>query len=156
MQVNSTLNYIDCPIFQADGWPGQEVAFEAALSQLWAVPLPQGLGGIVETAHGRILRVAPRRFWSIGAQPAPLIPLGDTGALTPIAEGRVAFHLTGPGARRQLEEFIAVDWDHPTCRPGRAVLAGIHRVPVCIIRLEVDVFDLIVPRSFARSVGELL
>ena len=156
MQATAAQDYTDCPILQADGWPGSEAAFEAALSQLWAAPLPQSVGDIVETARGRILRVAPRRFWLIGREASPAIPLADTGTLTPFAEGRVSFHLTGPGARRRLEEFIAVDWDHPTCRPGRAVLAGIHRIPVCVIRLQPEAFEVIVPRSFAQSVGELL
>lgn len=156
MQASTTLDHTDCPILQADGWPGSEAAFEAALSQLWAAPLPQSVGDVVETARGRILRVAPRRFWLIGGEAAPKIPLGDTGALTPMAEGRVAFRLTGPGARRRLEEFVAVDWDHPSCRPGRAVLAAIQRIPVCVIRHEADAFEVIVPRSFAQSVGGLL
>lgn len=156
MQVNTILDHTDCPILQADGWPGQEAAFEAALSQLWDAPLPQGVGDIMETAHGRVLRVTPRRFWLIGREAAPTISLGDFGALTPLAEGRVAFRLNGPGARRRLEEFVAVDWDHPSCRPGRAVLAAIQRIPVCVIRHEADAFEVIVPRSFAQSVGGLL
>lgn len=153
MQI--ALDHSDCPILQADGWPGHEAAFEAALSQLWASALPLGVGDTVKTAQGRILRVAPRRFWRIGAAASPALP-ADLGALTALPDGRVAFQLTGPTARRRLEEFIAVDWDHPSCSPGRAVMAGIHRIPVCVIRLEAEAFHLIVPRSFARSVGELL
>lgn len=156
MQAAAGQDFADCPILQADGWPGSEAGFEAALSRLWGAALPATVGDWVAVGETCILRLAPRRFWRIGGEPGLAAPLDRTGALTPLAEGRMACRLAGPGARRRLEEFIAVDWDAPACRPGRAVLAGIHRIPVCVIRLAPDRFDLIVPRSFARSVAELL
>lgn len=146
----------DCPILQADGWPGSEAAYEAALARVWGASLPEIVGDVVQAGASRILRIASRRFWRIGGDPSPATPLGPHGALTPLADGRVLFRLSGPDARPRLQEFIAVDWDDPACRPGRAVLAGIHRIPVCVIRLTPDDFELIVPRSFARSVAELL
>lgn len=145
----------DCPIVQADGWPGSGAAFEAELSRVWDAPLPETVGDVVQAGASRILRIAPRRFWRIG-EGLPAAPLGPHGALTPLADGRVLFRLSGPDARRRLQEFIATDWDDPACRPGRAVLAGIHRIPVCVVRLAPDEFELLVPRSFARSVAELL
>jgi sarcosine oxidase gamma subunit len=36
------------------------------------------------------------------------------------------------------------------------VLAGIHRIPVCVLRLAPERFQLIAPRTFARSIAELL
>lgn len=156
MMMQADLAPSDCPILQADGWPGCETGFEAALARLWGVTLPAGVGDWVATPKARILRVAPRRFWWIGGGAMAPGSLDGFGALTPMAEGRVAFDLEGPLARLRLAEFIAVDWDDAACQPGRAVLAGIHRIPVCVLRLAPDRFKLIVPRSFARSITELL
>ncbi len=156
MTMQTALAPTDCPILQADGWPGCEAAFETALSRQWGVTLPATVGDWIATTEARILRLAPRRFWWIGDGPMTPASLDGAGTLTPLAEGRVAFQLDGPAARARLSEFIAVDWDEIACRPGRAVLAGIHRIPVCVLRLAPERFQLIAPRTFARSIAELL
>lgn len=156
MRDHTAANFADCAILQADAWTENDIAFEANLAQIWGAELPKNVGDLTQGKLGRVLRIAPRRLWLLGDAPAAMPPMpSDVGMITSLSDGRVAFHLDGPDARRILAEFIAIDWDHASTQAGRAVQSAIHRIPVCIIRLAEDSFEVITPRSFARSIAEL-
>ncbi|MCP9231668.1 hypothetical protein NMG46_15595 [Mesorhizobium sp. LMG 17147] len=62
--------------------------------------------------------------------------------------------MAGPGIARLLSGCIAVDWHAPAAAPGRAVLTSFHHVSVLFLRTGETACELIVPRSFARSLSD--
>jgi sarcosine oxidase subunit gamma len=143
-----------CVILQAEGWPPSLPAFEAELSRQLGVALPAAVGRTASIGSGMAVRIAPRRLWLVsdGPQLPDCAIDPDLGCLLPLGEGRVRVRLEGPRIFDVLAACVAVDW-HET-GPGRAVQAGFHHVPVLLLRTAADACDLLVPRSFARSLAE--
>jgi sarcosine oxidase subunit gamma len=149
-----SLSVSDCPLVQIEGWDG---TFESNLSQALGTLLPALVGETVRHADSFIVRIAPRRFWLIsnGASQAPSPAVDpELGCLVPLGEGRVRFTMTGARVPKILSACIAVDWHSPAAAPGRALHTSLHHVPVLFVRTGAADCDLIVPRSFARSLSD--
>ena len=126
-----------------------------ALSRALGFPAPGQMGAIAEQNGIRAARLSLRRFWIIGNP--PLLTLApEDGAVLPLDQGRVSFKLPGERARRVLPQVMAIDWDDPRAAPSRIVLSAIHRVPAAVLPLADGQCELIVPRSFAESIGGLI
>jgi sarcosine oxidase subunit gamma len=152
-----SLSVSDCPLVQIEGWDGTLEKFESNLSQALGTLLPALVGETVRRADSFIVRVAPRRFWLIsnGASQAPSPAVDpELGCLVPLGEGRVRFTMTGSRVPKILSACIAVDWHSPAAAPGRAQHTSLHHVPVLFVRTGAADCDLIVPRSFARSLSD--
>jgi methylglutamate dehydrogenase subunit D len=152
-----SLSVSDCPLVQIEGWDGTLEKFEANLSQALGTPLPALVGETVRHADSLIVRVAPRRFWliSTGASQAPSPAVDpELGCLVPLGEGRVRFTMSGARVPKILSVCIAVDWHSPAAAPGRALHTSLHHMPVLFVRTGAVDYDLIVPRSFARSLSD--
>lgn len=151
------LSAADCPIAQIDGWDGTLERFEASLSEELGTALPARVGETVRHADTLIVRVAPRRFWLISEGdaelPSPAVD-PELGCSVSLSEGRMRFRMTGARVPEVLSACIAVDWLSPAAAHGRAVQTSFHRVPVLLLRTAADACDLLVPRSFARSLAE--
>jgi sarcosine oxidase subunit gamma len=153
------LSTADCPILQIEAWDGAMERFETSLSQELGAALPALVGETVRHADAVIVRVAPRRFWLISESDAEVPSPGidpELGCSVSLREGRVRFPMTGARLPEVLSACIAIDWLSPAAAPGRAVQTSFHRVPVLLIRTAADACDLLVPRSFARSLAEWL
>jgi methylglutamate dehydrogenase subunit D len=151
------LSIADCPILQIEGWDGTLERFEASLSREMGAALPASVGKTVRHAAALIVRVAPRRFWLVsetGAElPSPAVD-PQLGCTVLLHEGRVRLRMTGARVPDVLSACVAVDWLSPAAAPGRAVHTSFHRVPVLLLRTAADACDLLVPRSFARSLAD--
>ena len=134
-------------------WSGSS----SSLSQALGTTLPALVGETVRHADTLIVRVAPRRFWLIsdGASQAPSPAVDpELGCSVALSEGRVRFTMTGARVPKILSACVAVDWLSPATAPGRALHASFHHVPVLFIRTGAADCDLIVPRSFAKSLSD--
>jgi sarcosine oxidase subunit gamma len=154
-----SLSASDCPLVQIEGWDDALEKFEASLSQALGTPLPALVGETVRHADSLIVRIAPRRFWliSTGASQAPSPAVdAELGCQVPLGEGRVRFTMTGARVPKVLSACIAVDWHSPAAAPGRALHTSFHHIPVLFVRTSEAECELIVPRSFARSVQDWL
>jgi heterotetrameric sarcosine oxidase gamma subunit len=141
----------DCAILQADGWAGNLAAFEASLSGQLGATLPAAVGETVGIGGSRVIRVAPRRFWLVGDRQDALSMDPELGSLISLAEGRMRLRMAGARLFEILNACVAIDWLSPAASPGRAVQTSFHHVPVLLIRADAQECDLIVPRSFAKS-----
>lgn len=151
------LSSADCPIVQIEGWDGTLARFEASASKALGAPLPATVGETVRHADVLIVRVAPRRFWLIseaGAKSPFLTIDPELGCSVLLGEGRVCLRMQGPRLPEILSRCVAVDWSSPASAPGRAWHTALHHVPVLLLRTAETACDLIVPRSFAKSLTE--
>ena len=143
----------DCAILQADGWEGNLPAFEASLTEQLACNLPAGVGAAVRAGERWVTRIAPRRFWLIGdgRDDFPLSLAPELCSVVSLSEGRLRLRMTGSRLFDVLASCVAIDWSSPRAATGSAVQTGFHHVPVFILRTGDTQCDMIVPRSFARS-----
>ncbi|MER9654249.1 sarcosine oxidase subunit gamma [Mesorhizobium sp. M0152] len=152
-----SLSVADCPLIQVEGWDGTLRQFEASLSASLGTRLPASVGETVHHNGLLVIRVAPRRLWLVldDVTQAPSLAIDpNLGCSVPLGEGRVRFSLAGTDIAGILSACIAVDWHAPTAAPGRAVLTSLHHVPVLFLRTRDTACDLVVPRSFARSLSD--
>ncbi|WP_214475625.1 sarcosine oxidase subunit gamma family protein [Mesorhizobium sp. dw_380] len=152
-----SLSVADCPLIQVEGWDGTLRQFETNLSASLGTGLPASVGETVRHENLLIIRVAPRRLWLAldDGAPAPSLAIDpDLGCSVSLGEGRVRFSLAGADIARVLSTCIAVDWQSPAAAPGHAVQTSFHHVPVLLLRTGEAACDLVVPRSFARSLSD--
>ena len=150
--ADAAFDFEPVALQQVDIW---EESGRDALSRALGFPAPEQTGAIAEQNAIRAARISLRRFWIFGN--LPLLSLQpEDGAVLLLDEGRVSFKLTRGKARRVLPQVMAIDWDEPCAAPGRIVLSAIHRVSVAVLPLADGWYELIVPRSFAESIGGLL
>lgn len=126
-----------------------------ALARALGFAPPKAMGHIAEQNGIRAAQLSPRRFWIIGECP-PVTLAPEDGAVLPLDEGRVCLNFSGPNTRGVLSQLMAIDWDDPRAAPGRIVLSAIHRVPVAVLPHATDRYDILLPRSFAESIGGLI
>jgi sarcosine oxidase subunit gamma len=106
-----------------------------------------------------LIRVGPGRIWlidEVGEVSARMAGAVDDaqGCVTPLGEGRRRFRLSGDCVPDVLRSLVALDLTSPSCAPGRAALAMMHRVPVLLQRIAVTTFDLYVPTTFSTSLEQ--
>ncbi|MER8704432.1 sarcosine oxidase subunit gamma [Mesorhizobium sp. M0323] len=152
-----SLSVADCPLIQIEGWDATLRQFEKSVSASLNTKLPASVGETVRHKGLLTIRVAPRRLWLAldeGTEAPALVVDPDLGCSVPLGEGRVRLKMAGPGIARLLSGCIAVNWHAPTAAPGRAVQTSLHHVPVLFLRTGETACELIVPRSFSRSLSD--
>lgn len=141
-----------CPLQQVEVWAdsGRE-----ELSRALGFAAPATVGDVAGKGAIRAARLSPRRYWIMGELPLIMIA-PEMGTSLCLGQGRLSMTLTPECARRVLPQLMAIDWADPRAAPGRIVLGAIHRVPVAVLPGADGRFELIVPRSFAESIGGLI
>jgi len=152
------LSVTDCPLVQLEAWDGTSQQFEAVLSETFRIALPGAVGETVHNRNLRVIKVAPRRFWLLydapGGEPGAMNPA--LGSVVDLGEGRTRLRLSGPRLPDVLARCIAIDWQSPAAAPERAIQTSFHGVPVLFLRTGECACELLVPRSFARSILDWL
>lgn len=154
---NFTLSTANCTLFQIEGWEQTLAQFEASVSAALGTRLPASVGETVRHEGLRLIRIAPRRLWLLvddGFDAPSLTVDPELGCSVSLCEGRVSLRMTGADIARVLSGCFAVDWYAPTAAPGRAVQTSFHNVSVLLLRTGETACELLVPRSFARSLSD--
>jgi methylglutamate dehydrogenase subunit D len=151
------LSQRSCAVLvQYHAWPdtyAEMAGILAAHCGVSGAPLP---GKAMPGSGVSLLRVHPQRLWLISAQPRDYPALGpEIGAALDLSHARTIIHVADEIAVPLLSRFIAID-----LRPHRFGVDGVavtplHRVSVVLWR-RADGIDILAPRSFARSIWELL
>jgi heterotetrameric sarcosine oxidase gamma subunit len=148
----------DCQLVQIEAWDGRIEQFKSDLSRTFGIALPATVGETIRQPSLRAIKVAPRRFWLLydtpGEPPIEVDP--DLGSVTDLGEGRIRVRLCGDRLPRVLAGCIAVDWHSPAVAPSKAIQTSFHGVPVLFVRTGEAECELVVPRSFARSILDWL
>lgn len=145
-------------LLQYHAWPESYPQMATVLAAHCGALRAPAPGKATSGTDASLLRTHPQRLWlySERADAGNYPALGpDTGATLDLSHGRTIIHVSKDIAVPLLSRFIAID-----LRPDRFVvddvaLTPLHRVSVVLWRRP-DGIDILAPRSFARSVWELL
>lgn len=153
----SSLSAHDCAILQLEGWAAAMEQFGLECARWLGAALPDRVGDTVDVGGARIIRTAPRRFWMIAdaITDMPDVSIDPAiGCSLRLGEGRVRLRLVGAGAVAFLSKAAAIDWHSSAAAPGHAAQTSIHHVPVTVLRVDQQIWDIFTPRSLAESVME--
>lgn len=137
--------------------PREPRPFLAAMIQAGR-PLPQAPNTTTAWRAGVALWTAPGE-WLLVVRDGAVTPAalgGDSGAVADLSHARAVVRVEGSNSADLLTKGCPLDLDLDAFPPGdcrQSVLAHTH---VLLHRTAEDVFDLYVPRSYARHVWEWL
>lgn len=152
------LSHRACTVLmQYHAWPDRYAEMARTLAAHCGLPEAPRPGKAARGAAAALLRVHPQRLWLIAEQgsSANYPPLSaDMGATLDLSHARTIIHVSDDNAVPLLSRFIAID-----LRPHRfaiddVALTPFHRVGVVLRRS--DGIDILTPRSFARSIWDVL
>jgi methylglutamate dehydrogenase subunit D len=140
------------------GWPETYAELAARIAAQCGAAAAPAPGKAVHGANGSLLRIHPQRLWLLSERAAaagrPTID-PQLGAALDLSHARTIIRIAGEFAEPLLSRFIAID-----LRPHRFAIDDVavtpmHRVSVVLWRRQ-NGFDILAPRSFARSLWDLL
>ncbi|MCK7613667.1 sarcosine oxidase subunit gamma [Roseibium sediminicola] len=142
---------------QIAAWPDslQAVGLEATLlAGCDAAPTP---GQAALGPNGTLLRVEPLKWWLIGRDTPPDLPSlpAETGAVLDLSSSRTWIRLGGANAADLLNRFLPLNLSATAFPAGSSASTAFHHIGVTLWRDE-DGFNLLLPRSFAASLWEML
>ena len=152
------------------GWSLTEIAAFADTADVVARKL-EGLTGLAapkstaKPARGSgntVIRVGHGKFWVFGSEGSDLAARAletldpAEGAVTPLSHSRSIITIAGPPGFEVLKKGIALDFSDTAFPVGAAATTGVHHVPVLLIRTGEESVEVIVLRTFARTVFEWL
>lgn len=82
---------------------------------------------------------------------APCPDLGDAAACTDQSDAWARFALAGPAAVDALARYVPLDLRLPALPVGASVRSQLYHIPLCLMRLGPDAFELMIFRSMART-----
>jgi heterotetrameric sarcosine oxidase gamma subunit len=155
----------------------QFAAWPDTLDQMGAVAMATAgvatvptVGRVSRAGYVSLLRVEPLKWWLVSPAPLatpPLVASGlasgvtsgvassEVGAVLDISDARCWITLTGPRAATLLAHSLPIDVRPTAFADDAVVSSAIHHVGVTLWRAD-DGFNLLVPRSYAASIWQLL
>ena len=141
-------------------WPDTAENAGKAIGKLFG-EAPGPVGAAVEHGPVRMITLAPGRTLLVSQDDnlasvlnAALPP--DEAAVTDLSHARTMLRLSGEAAADILGKGLAIDLHASVFPAGRAAHSVVHHMDVLVIAREEEVFDLVVFRSFGRSLAEWL
>lgn len=153
------LSHRSCAaLLQYHAWPDRYAEMARTLAAHCGLAEAPRPGKAARGATAALLRVHPQRLWLVAEEEsAHSLPRlsAEIGATLDLSHARTVIHVDEGIAVPLLSRFIAID-----LRPHRfalddVVLTPFHRVSVVLWR-RADGIDVLAPRSFARSIWDVL
>jgi heterotetrameric sarcosine oxidase gamma subunit len=147
-------------LVQLGVYGGRETEFAQSVESILGVPLPvDGARPVQGRARG--YRIAADQYWVLSRDPGLPGRLAaaisaETGSVTTISNGRVRLALEGPAARAALATLLPVDLHPAIFAVGDCAQTGTHHIAVLLERTANDRYELVVLRSYAQALWELL
>lgn len=153
------LSHRACAVLlQYHAWPDRYTEMARTLATHCGLPEAPRPGKAARGATAALLRVHPQRLWLVAEQGSgqdhPKLS-ADMGATLDLSHGRVTIHVSEDVAIPLLSRFIAIDLRPHRFAVDDVALTPFHRVGVVLWR-RADGIDILAPRSFARSIWEVL
>ena len=142
---------------QIAAWPDTLAQAGAEAAQAAGCDSAPASGQAEDGANGTLLRVEPLKWWLIsqtGESSGPDLAV-ETGAVLDLSHSRSWFRLQGPKADTLLNHFLPLDLRDDVFPTGTIASTAFHHVGVTLWR-DAAGFNLLVPRSFAVTLWELL
>ena len=154
--VAENVNIGECApliLHQVAAWPDSLLAVKQKIlrgGESAAELTPQD---VVFSDGGVIFWLEPLKFWILGAKP-PEFP-AEQGMVLDLSHAFSHVLLSGSGAVDHLQRHLPLDLRMRNFEIGATAASIMYHVPVRLWRAE-DGYHLLLPRSFARSVCQLL
>lgn len=145
--ANTTLAQMDwTPMTSIAPFVGREGDVSAALAKIGlSFPSPCTMQ---TKAGARIAWTARAQAFLIG-EVCP--DLGSAAAVTDQSDAWARLSISGPFAQEALARYVPVDLRLSALPVGASIRSQLYHVPLCLMRLEPDVFEMLVFRSMAQT-----
>jgi len=145
-------------LLQYHGWPETYAELAATITaQCGAAAAPAPCKAVQGTSAS-LLRIHPQRLWLLSeradAAGRPTID-PQLGAVLDLSHARSIIRVADDAAEALLSRFIALDLRRQHFAIDDVAITSLHRVSVVLWRRQ-NGFDILAPRSFARSLWDLL
>jgi len=142
---------------QFAAWPDTMSKMSKQVSKSAGVKSAPGISRLSRSGDACLLRVEPLKWWLVTPQALTMMPELDaaTGAVLDLSHARTWITIKGSAAENLLSNFLPIDWRQGHFGDDQVASSAMHHVGVTVWRGE-DGFNMLVPRSFAGSVWQLL
>ena len=144
-------------LLQVGCWADNAAKIERALAKIAGTETPPGLGQFVRGDRAWMLHFHPLCWWllhpSADAQKAVGQLPPDEAPSLDLSHSRAAIEIRGLKAEMLLSCLLPLDLSEDTS--GSVFCCAIHGAPAHLISLE-DAYNLLLPRSYALSLAELI
>ena len=140
-------------IFQVAGWSDTLTAVGAKAAEAVGAETAPGPCRAVVGERGALLRIAPLKWWVVGA-PAPALAPED-GATLDLSHARTHLRIAGPRAADLIGRHLPLDLGPSAFPVGSVGSSAFHHVGVTLWRSQAG-FELFLPRGFAASLWDML
>ena len=134
-------------------WPDTLTAVGAKAAEAAGAEAAPGACRAVAGDRGSLLRIAPLKWWLLGASPPALAP--EDGAILDLSHSRTHLRISGPKAADLIIRHLPLDLG-PTGFPvGSVGSSAFHHVGITLRHSQAG-FELFLPRGFAASLWDML
>jgi len=144
-------------VLQFAAWPEAITKMGKRLSKVVGVKSMPGISRLSRNEDASLLRIEPLKWWLVVPQALTDLPEVDaeTGAVLDLSHARTWITIKGLAAENLLSNFLPIDWRQAHFSGDHLASSAMHHVGVTVWRGE-DGFNMLVPRSFAGSIWQLL
>ena len=143
---------------QYHGWPEAYAELAARIAAQCGAAAAPAPGKAVHGPGGSLLRIHPQRLWLLSERSdAAGVPAVEPqlGAALDLSHARAIIRVADDASEGLLSRFIAIDLRPHRFAVDDIVITPLHRVSVVLWRRQ-NGFDILAPRSFTRSLWDLL
>jgi methylglutamate dehydrogenase subunit D len=143
---------------QYHGWPETYAELAARIAAQCGAAAAPAPGKAVHGSGGSLLRIHPQRLWLLSERAEATGNLTiepHLGAALDLSHARAIIRVADDAAEALLSRFIAIDLRSHRFAVDDVAITPLHRVSVVLWRRPGGI-DMLVPRSFARSIWDLL
>lgn len=145
-------------LLQLAAWPETLAQIGEVAAGFLGLSTPPGPGQAMIGKEGTLLRVEPLKWWLIAeghASTAPPAIAPDDGGFLDLSQSRTWLKIGGDKADTLLNHFLPIDLRSNAFPAGSVASTAFHHVGVTLWRSD-DGFNLLLPRSFAASLWQML
>jgi len=144
-------------LLQYHAWPDGYAQMAAMLAAQCGIADAPAACKAVSGASASLLRIHPQRLWLVSELASNAFPKLDPGAgvTLDLTHARTVITAANDIAAPLLNRFITIDLRPGSFGADQVVVTPLHRVSVVVWRRPGGI-DILVPRSFSRSVWDLL
>jgi methylglutamate dehydrogenase subunit D len=142
---------------QYHGWPETYAELATMIAAQCGAATAPAPGKAVHGSGGSLLRIHPQRLWLLSerSDAGNLTIEPQLGAVLDLSHARAIIRVADDAAEALLGRFIALDLRPHRFAVDDVAITPLHRVSVVLWRRQ-NGFDVLAPRSFARSIWDLL
>jgi len=144
-------------LIQISSWPDSVPDNEKVAAKSAGLRAAPGPGKVKRGKKSDLLRIEPLKWWVISDHGEITLPsvAAEKGMVLDLSSSKTWLKISGSQAAHLLNHFLPLDFRKDVFSENDVASTGFHHIGVTVWRDE-DGFNLLLPRSFALSLWELL